>query len=686
MRIKNTAARYEIVKLLLSNRARGDHVARALVDSIAKYPAEGDLHELLLRLGRADVNYNGGESICTAVRSLAVGTLKRLVEFGTPNATSISNALPNAIKLRSSDSKRADIVKLLLQKVRPQHAVSAALIEELRISRWPDDNSTAVLELLLEVGANVNYRDGEAVRLAVKSGSVERLKLLLAKTPNLKTLDNSFPSAITLRPVKARNQVCQMLLSSGVSVPVVNQALVTTMEGKESGAEDFTALLLGFRPSLDFDGGRAICLATKNVLRQQLKLLMGARPKASLGTLQSAFSIAMDLPVDADRFDIFQILLEAGVTGGGVNEAMIREAARGDPGLPFCNLLLHYGASVEHSGGQAVHVAASSGFIATLEILLTGRPSLSVLTKAFGSAWTLERDRRYIVIKLLLEAGMVGNDVDAALVKAVEESPCDRRLVKLLLEFKASVLRQAAIHCATHHDHVTLAILLESGQSEAVTLAAFDAAMGAGNVWQTPDGLIVMQLLLGKSTIGGVDAALVEAAMQHTQPTAHNFADLLSRHGASVDYNKGQALQIASHHGDVWFIQKLLSMSPSTESMSMAFPYLFVSSPSDEQALVDLVNLYVEHTGEQLDVGFSHPLFPPVLFLSLDKHPRWAKVLDTLIKAGYPVNQQISVIAEGGVGQEHKSLLFWALDQEQKRISDPSIDVLIDHGGKFTFK
>ncbi|KAI9773147.1 MAG: hypothetical protein M1840_008268 [Geoglossum simile] len=706
MAIGDSRVRCEITELLLSRGANGECVSQALLNSIVRSPTDANLNRMLLDLGRADVNYKGGECIRASIRSRDVGTMQTIMRFGEPNVTSISNALAEAMALRSSEPTKPTMVELLLRKTSfrngsvwgsrgtkilvPQHTIDFALREEFRINEGQGRCSTKVLELLVKAGASVNYQN--TMVLAVESGSVENVELLLAGNPTIATLDIAFLAAMALRPARTRFQLCEVLLRKGVSERKINRALVASIVDTGSETEDFMELLLRFRADVNFDNGLAACLAAERALRVKLRLLMGADPEPSPSTRQKAFSVAIHIDAEPDRFGIFRILLQAGVAGDCVHDALVCEVVRGGNGGRFCELLLEHGASVEHRSGEAIQIAAGSGFTAVLELLLARKPSLPVLTRAFAQVWALRGDQRYSTIKLLLKAGMVGDDVHSALVHVAKETPCELRLLKLLIDFNTNVhferserLADAASYCATRCDIAALKILLEIAPANAV-VGAFDAAMSK-NVWHSPEGMCVMRLLLDKTktTIGAVHTALVNAIKQHMQPTAWEFVEVLFQHGADVNHDRGMALRCAFTLGDTRLIKKLQCMAPSADSLSMAVPYA-LAMPTDEQKLVDIVDMIMETPGERPDFGFRHPQFEwPTLFLCLDRYPNWAKALEKLVRAGYPVNQNITYSVEAGLGPEQVSLLCWALCQKEHRISDASIDVLIDRGADVNF-
>lgn len=135
-------------------------------------------------------------------------------------------------------------------------------------------------------------------------------------------------------------------------------------------------------------------------------------------------------------------------------------------------------------------------------------------------------------------------------------------------------------------------------------------------------------------------------------------------------------------------IRQMLQQKPTTESLSMAFPYVFDHEVTEAEAL-DLVTLFTEYHDREtrLDPMFPHPDSEPVIFKALTRYPRSIKLVQALLDAGYYHDQMGRVKIFEEIGEpEQANLLIWCLVQPQKRVSSGIITMLIENGARVNFE
>lgn len=287
--------RLETSRLLLASGARGPEVDQALVDAVADTSATRDsaLITELLHAG-ADVNYDAGKVIALAVTQADV-TLLRLLCSSTPTSRSTSSALPLALHSQGGKHSRTleiidlllpygleespalqtlkiavmggasniDIIKRLVsandrlltpafeytialedtnQKSQilnallamgvTQEALDQALIAETQHSISTKDTTST--KLLLGHGASVSHNDGEALSVAVASGSSSLTALLLSgkHQPSQSSITKAFRTLFTddrtISIVSKEKSVLKMareLLGRGVEQLAIDSAL-----------------------------------------------------------------------------------------------------------------------------------------------------------------------------------------------------------------------------------------------------------------------------------------------------------------------------------------------------------------------------------------------------------------------------------------------------------------------------
>jgi hypothetical protein len=788
MKQHDKLTRFQLIRLLLpfatAAGSEGTAVAQAVIDIFQNSPEDLELLRLMCSEGRANINFQDGQAVVLATRHPNPIVLDVVLQSsgGLPNLATIARGLSSAMELPIMDSHRCRKVDALLRRTKPQEAMDQALIQEIK-TMLAVKGDLSVVRTLLAAGANVNAADAAPVCFAVKDPAI--MDLILARRPTAHSLSMAFPLAVTL-PDPARYNLCEKLLKAGAAGEEISKALcVAAKEGPP--AIPFMRLLLP-QADVNYSEGRVFRLVARRVFHEELDLLLMQRPTMpSMSTKLRAFQVAMEIKGKQDRYEIIKKLLAAGIRGELLSDALF--TAVNDQDLRLSELLLQSGASVEHKGGQAVLSAASLADGEMLRLLVGGserkKPTLSTLTTGYGGAMTLkdrDGDAYYLVLSILLGAGLKGEAVDAALVEAVkegdsnfklteliysngasiewhdgeavnvatlsasiatltlllratpsqstlkraykssltlpkhkrypaielimkagksidkhvtttllratQETPADRELIKLLLEFQVFDEGQSMAHAASILDLETLKLLIDSPKALMFISSAFQNAMADDVPWRSERGLSVMELMLEKGARGdAVGKALVDAVERCRDldsSLAGKFLDLLLRFNPDVNHDRGIVLQRAALRGNLDLLQRCLPRATS-DSKAMAFPYVFKSA-LDEDLVLQMIEAFTESTsgGEPLDTEFKHPdpTLQPVLFMALDMFPRKTQVLKALLEAGFNPEQWKMTDVDSEFGVEPLTALCWAIYQPEKRISSANIELLVDSGGK----
>ena len=206
--------------------------------------------------------------------------------------------------------------------------------------------------------------------------------------------------------------------------------------------------------------------------------------------------------------------------------------------------------------------------------------------------------------------------------------------------------------------------------------------------WASERGLKIATSLLQKGARGeGVGSALITVLKQ--SDTAHHspinaFGELLLEYGADINYNHGEALQLAAAQGNAVLLTKLLSRKPNIKALGSAFSKIF-DTPLGEDKVHELITLFSEYRDgdNELDVMSTLPDSEPTIIRALSQYPRSTKILETLLDIGFYHDQITTCRVTDDVEEpESVTLLMWALLQPQKKISTGVINLLIERGGK----
>jgi hypothetical protein len=791
MKINKLRIRYETIKLLLgpatAQGTESPHVSQAVIDILQNCPEDKPLLLLLCRDGKANVNLHDGLAIELAMKNNDPEILRMVLQSdgGLPNSATVERGLKCAIELQPTDPNRKQKIELLLRCAKPQNMMDAVLVHEIK-SALASKQDPSVIQILLAAGANVNaldgapvfwgirdpvitdlllskpltaqsfsvafrhacglhgldrhslcekllragatvdqvsmalfvvakegppalpimklllpqadinFKEGNALRGIVKQGFFEGLELLLNSStvlPSTLTKVKAFETAMKLKDSQVRRAILRILLKVNIPKDTISDALITVPSHSDF---QLAEMLLQAGASIEHNGGQAVLCAASLGQADILKLFVEGKlcDKPSMSTLTSGFSGAMTLKErDSESHHlIVQILLEAGMRGDVISAALIEAVKEGDPNLKMSELLCRVGqASVDWHEGEALDIATRSASIATLSLLLERQPSQEVLRRAYISAFQLPKETRYQVIQQLLEAGKsIDHCVANTLTSATREDPPDRRLIKLLLSYGAFDEGESLVHAATTLDSETLSLLVDTPKAVPYISSAFNQAVATESIWQSYKGVSIMELMLKSGATGDVvGQALcraVDACKNATEGLPMDILDVLLHYGANVNFEQGLPLQRAALQVNVDVLQKLLP-GATANSKAMSIPYLFKTC-NDSTMLVRAMQAFIDSLNGDDEISitsFKHPdsTLTPVIFTALERFPKKPQILRALLDLGYDPNQWINRNWDPTMDPEPCPALCWALEQPEKKISNMNIELLIDEGGKF---
>lgn len=627
---------------------------RALTHAITKYPT----HYALINRLAAKADMSDGEALQAAVHRASPDLVELVLRAANKhyNANRINEAFAATLRLdhhRCGDAQRA-ICSLLLKAGASGPLVSDALL----IAASTGD--IVLGTLLLNHGAPLDYREGQAVVEACRSGSLELLKLFLSAKRAVppRTLDRGFQAATEVGNLQHRARVYRMLLDEGVvSGEVVDEQLVSAARFGDE-ADEIVQLLLRAGASIDYKDGEAVYNATRCAFLGILGLMLGVSGCASLSSSPSSPS---------------------------------------SPSAPR-----RVNGNVNGNGKDRIRNTTQQ------------MPSPKTLARALRASSKLSDAPRCQVLEWLFEAGLqVSDDVHVALNKAVNEPEPSIRVIKLLLAKGAS---PTALGCKTLIDAVqredlelvTLSLQQCGEKISAEDIAwtiqgAFDPARA--HLWLTQPSLAVAKCLVARGVQGKGLSHAINAALQHLGTPEYNdiaqeFASLLIPYSADINEDKGAALVKATRTANRSLIEQILRQGPNSEALSLAFPHVFDHNDITELEALDFVDLFTQHhhdgdADSQLDPLLPHPDdAEPVLLKALARYPRSVKIVQKLLDVGYyhdPMTNARMVVLESECDnndndeEEQVNLLTWCLLQPQKKISSNVITTLIKHGARVNY-
>lgn len=649
----------------------------------------------LLALG-VDVNTNKGAALSYAVAG-ADSKITDVLFAAKPSTKSLAAAVPWAFKI-ADPTERLTFIQKLLHAGAPADEVNRALVHA--IGTHPDD--TALINTLL---ARADTSDGEALMVAVRKANVLMVEMIItrAKKHPADRLNHAFSEATRIENKEIRRSICELLLRAGATGPAVSDALLAA-----AGTGDLTLgkMLLDYGGSVDHQEGQAVVETCRAGSPDVLKMLLSSKTAIKKETLERGFQAATEVGDLNHRAAVFQLLLDKGVSGEILDAQLVSAARFGDDALELVRLLLRYGAQTDYNGGEAVYNATRCAFLPILQLMLgivqvggkQVKPSSQTMIRALKASSKLSGEPRYQVMKWLFAAGLpVCEEVHISLDKAVNEEEPNIDLVKLLLQNGASPLAngcKALIDAAQKLNFTVLDLFLEREISQDDISWAFLQTFSTADAdkWFTEPGFQVAQRLLEKGAQGDGPASALIVAIDYMSTEkdeiARAFVDLLIEYNADVNQDQGAALIKAAKSANVHLMRQVLQQKPNSDSVSMAFPYVFDHEVPEDQAL-ELISLFTDYSdGEtRLDAMFNHPEAEPVVFKAISRYPRSTTIVETLLDAGYYHDQMTSArILEEVEEEEPVNLLLWCLLQPQKKVSSSIINMLIDRGARVNFE
>ncbi|KAF2847725.1 hypothetical protein T440DRAFT_186632 [Plenodomus tracheiphilus IPT5] len=347
------STRREVSRMLLDHGASGPEVNQALADAVADTSPTRDevLIGHLIQRG-ADVNFANGKALSLAVTQRDVALLK-LICNAKPRAVTTSLALPLAF---GSDGKRhsatleiieillangfeqapahetlqisinggpgnidiiqrliavdpklltpafeytialedpnlkAPILDALLKVGVPQEALDQALVSE--VTHVISTKDTTTTKLLLERGASVSHNNGEALGIAVSSGSSSLTTLLLSgkHQPSRSSITRAFRALFSddntekvTKKERSLYRIAQELLGRGVEQPAIDSALRSVLANdRKQSISLLVDLLLQHHANVNVVDGACFVFAAQNQDVAIFQKLMLYQPNFSI--------------------------------------------------------------------------------------------------------------------------------------------------------------------------------------------------------------------------------------------------------------------------------------------------------------------------------------------------------------------------------------------------------------------
>lgn len=351
--------------ILLLAGAEGDVVSNALVQA-----CETEFYEMidLLLTAGASIEYDRALVLRNAIRRENTSLFELLLSTGAVLSPLLAAELMTAIPKRTTPDNRRHILKILLKKGAKGAQLSDALIDAVESQDFEcvklllTQNFAGTGKLQpkastnLKAGpramvfdrhevADVNHKGGLALSIAVKTGKVAIVEVLLSAKPKLETLVEVFPSIHSLDPAP-RLKLTELFLSAGVSGPCVHAALQKAIdEHPPRRDERLIKILLHNDVDETSKDGAPVMSAIEHRDADLLEVLL---KKTQLTPRHGALAMTNAMSVDKQdprRTRMVTLLLLSGsdVTEKVVGESLMRVLQEQPTDIRLLNALLKLG-------------------------------------------------------------------------------------------------------------------------------------------------------------------------------------------------------------------------------------------------------------------------------------------------------------------------------------------------------
>jgi len=421
------------------------------------------------------------------------------------------NKCPNALAdaVRSNDQ---NFIRLLLRApkaLRPD-IVSSCLPAAV------GQKSEPIISLLVGHGADPNFDGASALKTAISQREYRLAVALVAGPCPLSPLSLQAASEIVLQMSvpQDRYQFLQLLFCCGLSpnTPGLGELLLAASQRSDTPIAE---LLINYGVPTSFN--EAECLRNA-ILRSNWKLvdLILTTPISSAHASIALAVVPMDI-VNPNRLRVISALVSKGATGRPLERWLVRAVEDGDSSL--MDLLLTAGAPLDSGNNQALQAAVARKDIRSLRTLLSSRPSPRSLARVFPlirSGYT--PPERLQTVRVLLEHGARGPEIDQALIEAVADTSTSRdiALITELVRHGASIDHengQVLKLAVSQVDLPVLRLLCGSKPAQKAKSAALPLIFDAKGCKQSAS-LAILELLLANGVEEGPAIQTLELAMK----------------------------------------------------------------------------------------------------------------------------------------------------------------------------
>ncbi|KAF1917027.1 hypothetical protein BDU57DRAFT_539244 [Ampelomyces quisqualis] len=476
------------------------------------------------------------------------------------------------------------------------------------------------VSLLAASGADQKTLD-EGLKAALASNDQECIQELLRHGADLNKFPNALADAVRSND---QNDVRTLLRAPKALQPkTISSCLPAAVQQM---SEPIVSLLIAYGADPNFDSCRALNMAIgKQLYQLAVALVAGSIPLTHV-TLQKLLDTTMRLPTCEAQLRYLQLLLCCGLHPNsiGLSDLLICRTRKNDTAGVL--MMISHGVSTAMNEAECLRLAISNSNWRLADAILQTPLSPQQVTAALA---TLRKDvphqDRLHILQSLVQKGANGPALEYWLTRAVEEG--DTSLMVLLLSAGAPVAsddKSPLFAAVARKDARSLQMLLNTQPSSEILARAFPLLR---KDYTVSERFETSHMLLKHGAHGPeVDQALTDAVADTSPTRDPALITELVRHGASVDHNNGEVLQLAVSQLDVSLLRLLCNSKPTASSASSALALAFDSEGNRHTRTLEIVNLL-------LTQGVDENIASQALRIAIAGGPENIDIIQQLITA-----------------------------------------------------
>ncbi|KAG9252635.1 uncharacterized protein F5Z01DRAFT_660131 [Emericellopsis atlantica] len=624
--------------------------------------------QMLQRHEVASPDYREGHALRTAVLRLDTTMTARILA-SQPSPDTLTRVFPLTKNLTAAD--RYEMVELFLKGALSGPPLHAALQDA--ISEDISSRDGALIGLLLQHGADINYNRGQGLQSVILQADLPLLETLIHKA-SPQTAAARIADVMRVSDHRTRYGMMVLLLGAGASIDIEGTTAGLAETLKEKPVDMSLLRLMLQQGNADVNNSRynVISAAVGNPDPKVLELVLGlGKPQAE--TISKGLLEVSSLPPSDGKTWKMQIALAKSRRPEDLSTLLTNEvhtltqSSSRAVSLSTIKMLLDNGADVNH--GPALCHAVSSGSTAITDALLESPkpPTQATLDPALPHALKLsDLMDRLSFTKKLIAAGASPLQINRGLIHAVEHYTDDVSLLGVLAEKANTTDGEALAMAASKEASDVIDLLLKKSKHTLdVKHAALARAMSIRDR-ASRRGICARLLEDGISKEEASNALLIAARDGDIE-----LGNILMAHGASISSNGGQAIIEACRGGSAEVVEILLKSEGQVHKATLENAFQAATEVRDlnKRAVIFEKLLRRGVSGEPVDAQLA---------FAARYGEAGHEVLRVLLAAGADPNYQSGeavLVATRTAFMRNLELLLGLWDQEgrQKRPSQPTL-------------